>query len=116
MSNSARLDGLQRRLRALADIEAIETLKARYWRALDLKRPDDVRDCLAEDVVVDFEGLPRCEGRDAFMAIARAGAARPLAFDMHHGENPPHHTDRCRQRRGRVGTCFTMASIFPRAR
>jgi hypothetical protein len=88
MSIAARLDGLEQRLRALTDCAAIEALKARYWHALDLKRPDDVRDCLAEDLVVEFEGLPQFESRDAFMVIVRQGAARTQAFDMHHGQNP----------------------------
>ena len=88
MSIAARLDALELRLRALSDCAAIEALKYRYWHALDLKRPEDVRDCLAEDMVVEFEGLPRFESRDAFMAIIRQGAARTHAFDMHHGQNP----------------------------
>jgi hypothetical protein len=88
MSISARLDGLEHRLHALTDCAAIEALKARYWHAVDLKRPDDVFGCLAEDVVVDYEGLPRFESRDAFMAVVRQGAARTQAFDMHHGQNP----------------------------
>ena len=50
MSISARLEGLEQRLRTLTDGAAIEALKARYWHALDLKRPDDVRDCLAENL------------------------------------------------------------------
>jgi hypothetical protein len=79
---------LEQRLRVLADLEAIESLKSRYWRALDQKRPDEVCGCLAENVVVDYEGLPRFESRDAFMAIVRQGAARTQAFDMHHGQNP----------------------------
>jgi len=88
MSIAARLDGLEQRLRALTDCAAIEALKARYWHAIDLKHPDDVRECLAADLVVEFEGLPRFESRDAFMAIIRQGAARRQAFDMHHGQNP----------------------------
>ena len=69
MSISARLDGLAQRLRTLTDCAAIEALKARYWHAIDLKRPEDVCDCLAPDLVVEFEGLPRFESREAFMAI-----------------------------------------------
>jgi hypothetical protein len=88
MSIAARLDGLEQRLRALSNCATIEALKARYWHAIDLKRPDVVRDCLAEDLIVEFEGLPRFESRDAFMEIIRQGAARTQAFDMHHGQNP----------------------------
>ena len=88
MSNEARLHGLEARLRALQDRDAIETLKARYWHAVDQKNPEAVSACLTANAVVDFEGLPRFESRDAFMEIVHQGAARTHAFDMHHGHNP----------------------------
>ncbi len=88
MSVAARLDEAAGRLRALQDIDAIETLKARYWRAVDGRDPAGVEACLTADVVVDFEGLPRFTSRDAFMEIVRRGAARAQAWDMHHGHNP----------------------------
>ena len=62
MSASITLEDLERRLTALQDIEDIESLKARYWRAVDRKRPDDVAACLTEDAIIDFEGLPRKAG------------------------------------------------------
>ncbi len=88
MSHAATLDRLEARIAALQDIEAIEALKSRYWRALDRKRPDDVQDCLAPDASIDFEGLPRYESREAFMQMARQAATAPGTFGMHHGQNP----------------------------
>ena len=88
MSVAARLDDAAGRLRALQDIDAIETLKARYWRGVDSKNPACVEACLTADAVVDFEGLPRFTSRAAFMEIVRRGAARAQAWDMHHGHNP----------------------------
>lgn len=88
MSASITLEDLERRLTALQDIEDIESLKARYWRAVDRKRPDDVAACLTEDAIIDFEGLPRFESREDFMAVVREAAANPNTFNMHHGQNP----------------------------
>jgi hypothetical protein len=88
MSTAKRLDELEARLRVLADQDEIETLKARYWRAIDAKRPDEAEACFTEDAIVDFDSVPRCESRAAFMEIVRIGAARPAAWDMHHGHHP----------------------------
>jgi hypothetical protein len=88
MSISTRLLGLEARLRALADLNEIETLKARYWRAIDLRHPDDVAACLTKDATIDFEGLPRFTSRAAFMEIVRQGAAQTRNFGMHHGHHP----------------------------
>lgn len=88
MSHSATLASLETRLRALSDVEAIETLKSRYWRALDRKKPSEVESCLLATAIVDFEGLPRYESRDAFMALVREAAKNPHVYNMHHGQNP----------------------------
>ena len=88
MSTSASLEELELRLAALEDIEAIESLKARYWRAIDRKLPDDVAACLTADAIIDFEGLPRFDSRDEFMSVVRGAAANACLFNMHHGQNP----------------------------
>jgi hypothetical protein len=84
----ATLESLEARLLALQDAEAIESLKARYWRAVDRKSPADVEACLHVQAIVDFEGLPRCESRAAFMTIVREAASQSQAYNMHHGQNP----------------------------
>jgi hypothetical protein len=88
MQYAVALDRIEARIRALQDLDAIETLKARYWRAIDRRRPDDVAACLAEDVSVDFETLPRYQGRVAFMGMVRQAAKQAQVFGMHHGQNP----------------------------
>ncbi len=88
MSASATLQTLAQRLHVLQSVEAIESLKARYWRALDRKRPADVEACLHPDAIVDFEGLPRYESREAFMSMVRQAAQSPNTYNMHHGQNP----------------------------
>jgi hypothetical protein len=88
MPDEARLTQLEAGLTALQDIDAIETLKHRYWRAVDRQDPATVEACLAPDVIVDFDSLPSCETRAAFMHIIRQAAAQPASFGMHHGQNP----------------------------
>ena len=88
MSTTEVLDRIEQRITLLQDVESIESLKARYWRALDRKRPDDVENCLIPEATIDFEGLPRYASREAFMGLVRDAAANPSAFNMHHGQNP----------------------------
>ena len=88
MADQTAHDDHERRLLALEDIGAIKDLKARYWRAVDFKRPDEVESCFLPDAVIEYEGLPRFDSREAFLAVVRQGVARPGAFDVHHGENP----------------------------
>lgn len=79
---------LAARIGALEDIDAIEALKLAYWRAIDRKTPEALLAILAEDVVIDFEGMPPCPDRAAFLAVVRPQAARTDTFHMHHGKNP----------------------------
>jgi hypothetical protein len=61
--------GFERRLQLLEDDRAIRDLKARYLRAADSKDAEEIRDCFCSDTVIDFEGFPRFEARDPFVAI-----------------------------------------------
>jgi hypothetical protein len=81
-------DSVERRLAALEDIRAIESLKWRYLRACDRKQPDAVRACFADDAVIDYEGFPLFTDPEAFVAIFRDWGCRPNIIDMHHGQNP----------------------------
>jgi len=79
---------LEQRLAALEDIRAIEALKWRYLRACDRKQPEEVRDCLVPEAVVDFEGFPFFSDRDSFVEVYREFGCQPHIVDMHHGQNP----------------------------
>lgn len=68
-------------------IEDIRKLKARYFRALDTKDWDLYESVFAPDAVIDLTraGGQRFEGRDAFMAYARA---MTIVQSVHHGHMP----------------------------
>ena len=70
------------------DIEAIKQLKGRYFRTMDTKDWDGMRDVFADDVVIDTtdSGGNVVTGGDEFMAFLR-----PVLDDVvtvHHGHMP----------------------------
>jgi SnoaL-like domain len=86
----ANLADVERRLRALEDIEAIKRLKHRYWRCLDLKLWDEMAGCFTPDATVDYGGgAYRFQGVEAIMRFLREslGAERSL-LGYHHGHHP----------------------------
>ncbi|QYU70184.1 nuclear transport factor 2 family protein [Leptolyngbya sp. 15MV] len=87
MSEAALID-LAARVYRLEAERAIRELKARYLRACDLKDPEGVRDTLdPEGATIDFEGFPRFDDRDAFVAVYRGFGCAAGIFDIHHGAN-----------------------------
>jgi hypothetical protein len=73
---------------AVDDIEAIKQLKARYFRTMDTKDWDGMRDVFAGDVVIDVTGSGGAvvSGADEFMEFLR-----PVLDDVvtvHHGHMP----------------------------
>ena len=70
------------------EIEAIKQLKGRYFRTMDTKDWDGMRDVFADDVVIDTtdSGGNVVSGGDEFMAFLR-----PVLDDVvtvHHGHMP----------------------------
>lgn len=89
MTASLEAPSLEKRVQQLEDIAAIKDLKARYLRACDLKQPDVVRDCFdADKVVIDYEGFPPFDSRDAFAKVYEGMACNPNIVDIHHAANP----------------------------
>ena len=79
---------VEERLQRLEDDRAIRDLKARYLRACDMQEPEVVRDCLTpEGAVIAYEGFPRFDDRDAFVAVYAQMGCVPGIFDIHHGAN-----------------------------
>jgi hypothetical protein len=70
------------------DIEAIKQLKARYFRGMDTKQWDLMREVFAEDVHVDMEaeGGGIQDDRDSFMAML-VGSIGDVTT-VHHGHMP----------------------------
>jgi len=81
---------LERRIRALEDLEAIKRLKHRYFRCLDLKLWDEMAGCFTPDATVDYGGgAYRFAGVEAIMRFLRDSLARETgALGYHHGHHP----------------------------
>ncbi len=83
------LESLAARLETLEAIDAIKTLKARYCRALDLRRIDDLRDTLLpEGAIVAYEGFPEFDDREGFISVFQQMGCAPGVYDIHHALNP----------------------------
>lgn len=69
-------------------LEAIKQLKARYFRTMDTKDWEGMREVFADDVVVDTtsSGGNVVKGADEFVAFLR-GALRDVVT-VHHGHMP----------------------------
>lgn len=74
--------------RAVGDIEAIQQLKARYFRTLDTKEWDAFRQVFTDDVVIDTteSGGELIAGADAFLTFLRQ--ALDGTTTVHHGHMP----------------------------
>jgi uncharacterized protein (TIGR02246 family) len=70
------------------DIEAIKQLKARYFRTMDTKDWDGMRQVFTDDVVVDTtsSGGGVVAGADEFMAFLRDAIGDVVT--VHHGHMP----------------------------
>ena len=86
----AKLAGLEQRLRALEDINAIRELKARYLRACDRKQPEVMRDCFVEaGAVIEADGFPSFNDREGWVKVfTELSVNNPNIMDTHHGQNP----------------------------
>ncbi len=83
MSDQDETVGVQR----LLDVEAVKTLKARYFRTLDTKDWDGFGAVFAVDAVLEVpEADMVVEGRDAI--VASVSAALEGARTVHHGHMP----------------------------
>ena len=81
---------LERRIRALEDVEAIKRLKYRYWRHLDLKEWDELARCFTTDAAVSYgNGRYRFSGIEAIMRFLRESLAEETgSVTTHHGHHP----------------------------
>lgn len=86
------LEDVDRRLRQLEDIHAITQLKHRYFRLLDHKQWDELRQCFTEDVESHYEsGHYQFRGVDAlmtFLSESLDGLTEGGRFALHLGHHP----------------------------
>ena len=71
----------------MSDHHAIERLKYRYLRALDLKIWDEFADTLTPDVTASYGPKLRFEGRDAVVDFMR-NSLPPAIITVHHCHHP----------------------------
>jgi hypothetical protein len=70
-------------------ISQILDLKFMFWRATDRGNVDEVLDCLCQNVVVDFEGIPPIRGRTAYREFLEASlSSQGRICGRHIGFNP----------------------------
>ena len=84
------MSDLERRLRALEDVEAIKRLKYRYWRTLDLKLWDELAECFAEEATASYgDGKYTFAGREAILKFLRDSLGEASgSVTIHHGHHP----------------------------
>ncbi len=86
----ADLAELERKVRALEDIEAIKRLKYKYLRCLDLKLWDELAECFTPDATTDYaDGELHFEGVEAIMKFLRESLGPETGIiDVHHCHHP----------------------------
>lgn len=73
----------------LQEIEAIRRLKYRYFRCLDLKMWDEMKDCFVEDATSAYDsGKYSFAGRDAIIGFLMQYMDRSTFITVHHGHHP----------------------------
>ncbi len=83
------LSGLERRLRALEDVEAIRALKARYLASADGKDPAGMRACFVDGPArIDFGAVGSFDRADPLVEVFRQIGCHDYMVEMHHGVNP----------------------------
>jgi len=80
--------GLEARIQALEDIEAIKKLKAKYWRCLDRKLWDELADCFIFDAKADYGAKMKFDGREAIICFLRDSLGGENVTTTHGGHNP----------------------------
>ena len=81
---------LAARIGRLEDVEAIQRLKYRYWRCLDLKLWDELAGCFTDDATADYgEGRYHFAGAEAILRFLREALGRESgSVTIHHGHHP----------------------------
>ncbi|MFA5367999.1 MAG: nuclear transport factor 2 family protein, partial [Dehalococcoidia bacterium] len=78
---------LELRLGVMEDIEAIKKLKAKYWRCVDNKLWDELRDCFTGDATLEY-GTDNPKGRDAIIDFLSKSTGNKKIVTIHQGHNP----------------------------
>lgn len=73
----------------LQEIEAIKRLKYKYFRCLDTKRWDEMRECFIEEATAAYSsGKYSFQGREQILKFLIDAMDRPTVLSAHHGHHP----------------------------
>jgi bile-acid 7alpha-dehydratase len=73
----------------LQEIEAIKRLKYKYFRCLDTKRWEEMKECFTEDANAAYSGGKYSfQGRDQILQFLIDAMNRPTVLSAHHGHHP----------------------------
>ncbi len=83
------MSDLEARIARLEAIEAIKSLKARYFAACDGKDPAQVRSCFADgEVDLQYGRIGNFTSADAMLVVYSKLACAEHIVEMHHAQNP----------------------------
>ncbi|MFO1107262.1 MAG: nuclear transport factor 2 family protein [Amaricoccus sp.] len=86
MSNE--IETLLKRVQLLEDKQAITELKYRYFKGLDMREPETVRDIFDPNgCIIDFGEWGRFDNVDDFVKVFISEECQPHVLDTHHGHN-----------------------------
>ena len=73
----------------LLEMENIKKLKYRYFRQLDCKQFEAMKDCFAEDATSSYDSARHAyQGRDAILAFLKGALGTTRIIHQHHGHHP----------------------------
>src|SRR5689334_19372132 len=73
----------------LQEIEAIKRLKYKYFRCLDLKLWDEMKECFVEDATAAYSGGKfSFSGREQILKFLVDALNHPTVLTAHHGHHP----------------------------
>src|SRR5579884_593409 len=79
---------LEERLMILEAKDGAREAMHRYWRSLDYKQWDELRDVFAEDAEADWGGTWKAKGRQGIFDFLHANESRSDLRLAHFGHNP----------------------------
>jgi ketosteroid isomerase-like protein len=79
------LEALEKRVKALEDVEEIKKLHIDYILALNEQKFEKMIDCFVDDAIIDGIEDEKCEGKEAIARFFRAMAKRQRAVKMWKG-------------------------------
>lgn len=81
----ATLEEIEKRLKALEDVEEIKQMHIRYILALNHQNFEEMIDCFTEDAILEYVGVGRCEGKEEVAKFFRRMAKHMREIKMFKG-------------------------------